>query len=199
MVNVSSYLVREGCSQMPWLGALLEAYAILDAGIARAVAADTRQPACRAGCHACCLQPIPVSSLEVQGLRWFALTHLSARPARLVGAALLLPPAEPGLACPFLVDGACSVYALRPMACREYIVFGRPCQPGERPEESRPGDILALPEAAQRRAFATLLPHYGVAGPEATVAALRDLMVLKDTRILRGHDWSGLATALACK
>ena len=199
MVTVSSHLVREACSRLPWLGALLEAYAILDAGIARAVAADPRQRACRVGCHACCLQPIPVSTLEVQGLRWFALTHLSGRPARLAGAALLPQPDGPGVACPFLVDGACSVYALRPMACREYVVFGRPCQPGERPEESRPGDILTLPKAAQRRAFATLLPHYGVAGPEAAAAALRERMVLKDTRILRGHDWSGLATALACK
>ncbi len=199
MVSVSSRLVRDASSRLPWLGALLEAYAILDAGIARAVAADSRSPACHSGCHACCLQPIPVSSLEVQGLRWFSLTHLSGRPARMVGAALLLPPLAPGTGCPFLVDGACSVYALRPMACREYIVFGRPCQPGEHVEVLRPGDVLPLPEAAQRRAFATLLPHYGVVGLEAGAAALRDRMVLQDTRILRGHDWSGLAEALACK
>jgi hypothetical protein len=199
MANCFPYRFREACARLPWLGALLEAYAVLDAGIAEAVDAASRQPACQAGCHACCLQPIPVSSLEVQGLRWFALTHLSGRPARAVGAALLLPPAGPGAGCPFLVDGACSVYALRPMACREYVVFGRACQPGERPDDTRPLDVLPLPRLAQRRAFAMLLPHYGVTGPEAVEAALRDRMVLKDTRILRGHDWSGLATALACK
>ncbi|KHK00589.1 YkgJ family cysteine cluster protein [Desulfovibrio sp. TomC] len=199
MANCSPYRFREACARLPWLGALLEAYAILDAGIARAVAADSRNPACHSGCHACCLQPIPVSSLEVQGLRWFALTQLSGRPARLVGAALLLSPTGTGERCPFLVDGACSVYALRPMACREFVVFGRPCQSEEHVEALRPEDLLPLPEAAQSRAFAALLPHYGVVGPEAVATALRDRLILHDTRILRGHDWSSLAAALACK
>ena len=55
-------------------------------------------------------------------------------------------------------------------------------------------DILALPREAQRRAFARLLPHY-----EAGGATFGDRVVLEDTHVLQGLDWSGLAGALACK
>lgn len=192
----TAHRFSEDAARLPWLAALLEAYGILDAGIAQAVAASSREPACRAGCHACCRQPIPVSTLEAQGLRWFALTRLPARPGRIVGQAL---DNRLGRDCPFLVDGSCAVYAVRPMACREFVVFGRACAPGERPEAARPQDVLALPAAAQRRAFSLLLPHYGIADQEALARALQDRLVLRDSRLLRDLDWSGLAQALRCK
>ncbi|MHC1790059.1 YkgJ family cysteine cluster protein [Solidesulfovibrio sp.] len=196
MAHSTAHRFSEDAGRMPWLAALLQAYAVLDAGVAEAVAATNRKPACNVGCHVCCRQPIPVSTLEVQGLRWFALTRLETRPGRVVGQALSSPA---GRDCPFLVDGQCAAYAVRPMACREFVVFGRACAAGERPEVLRPKDVLALPAAAQRRAFSLLLPHYGIQEAEARDTALHDRLVLRDSRLLRDLDWSGLARALLCK
>jgi len=183
----------EDVANLPWLASLVEAYAVLDAGVVQAVAATSRQPACRAGCYACCCQSIPASSLEVQGLRWFALTQLSPGVGRSVGLSLRNRN-DPN--CPFLVDGSCAAYALRPMACREFVVFGRPCAMGESPEVARPQDVLPLAAAAQRQACALLLPHYGVVEDSAREQALQERLVLRDSRLLREIDWSGLARGL---
>jgi Fe-S-cluster containining protein len=43
--------------------------------------------------------------------------------------------------CPFLLDGKCSVYPLRPLACRIFYVFQIPCGIGEDPIISRPIDV----------------------------------------------------------
>ena len=188
--------MAEDAAKLPWLASLLRAYAVLDAGIAQAIAATSRQPACRAGCSACCRQGIPVSSLEVQGLRWVALTQLSPRAGRSVGLALA---DQDAVSCPFLVDGSCAVYVARPMACREFVVFGRPCAMGETPEIGRPQDMLALAAAAQRRAFSLLLPHYGIVDPASREQALQRRLVLRDSRLLKDIDWSGLARALLGK
>ena len=196
MVSRAPQHVDDDATKLPWLAALLKAYAVLDVGIAQAVAATGRQPACQAGCYACCCQSIPASSLEVQGLRWFVLTQLPVRTGRLVGQALRNRE-DPN--CPFLVDGSCASYALRPMACREFVVFARPCTLGESPVVTRPQDVLALAAAAQRQAFALLLPHYGVTGAAAREQALTGRLVLSDTRVLRDLDWSGLSRALLGK
>lgn len=185
--------VREAAPRLPWLTALIEACSILDQGVARAIAGSGRAPACGPGCHACCSQLIPVSTIEVQGLRWFALSHLRGNAALTVGQALLTERQEP---CPFLVEGACSVYPLRPLACREYIVFHAPCHPGERPDQTRPCDVLPLPRIAQLQAFTVLLPFYGVRDGDAREAALQNRLVLRDTRILQHLDWQGLGAAL---
>lgn len=185
--------VREAAPRLPWLTALIEACSILDRGVARGVAASGRTPSCCAGCHACCSQLIPISTIETLGLRWFALSHLRGDMALAVGRALLAQRQEP---CPFLVDGVCAVYPLRPLACREYIVFGSPCLAGERPDVSRPHDVLPLPRIAQLQAFTVLLPFYGVMGSDAREAALQNRLVLRDTRLLQQLDWQGLGAAL---
>lgn len=179
-------------ARLPWLAALLDAYAALDAGIGRAIAASGRRLACRAGCCACCRQPIPASTLEVLGLKWFALERLTAPQRRALARSL----DQAGTGCPFLVRGACAAYPLRPMACREFVMLGGSCRADEQPERTRPGDLLPLPIAAQREAFALLLPFYGQIDAVAREAALRDRLVLRDTVTLQSVDWSGLAAAL---
>ena len=196
MVSRAPPPLDAAAAKLPWLAALRKAYAVLDAGIAQAVAATGRQPACQAGCAACCCQSIPASGLEVQGLRWFVLTQLPVRTGRLVGQALCNRE-DPN--CPFLVDGSCAAYALRPMACREFVVFARPCTLGESPVVTRPQDVLELAAAAQRQAFALLLPHYGVTDASARERALTGRLVLSDTHLLRDLDWSGLSHALLGK
>jgi len=117
--------------------------------------------ACRAGCCACCHYLVPLSVPEAMRLvQDISSPHESRQ--KLVQRAWLLtarrilrkrPPqevtAEPGdtppnlkslsdwyrslkQVCPFLREGLCTIYEIRPLACREYFVKGscRACRGG---------------------------------------------------------------------
>jgi Fe-S-cluster containining protein len=85
--------------------------------------------ACRQGCAHCCHIPVTISSIEAD-LIGRRVGHRPARPAQSVQLQEFedLEDAVPALEaisasrepspCPFLLDGACSVYDVRPMACR---------------------------------------------------------------------------------
>src|SRR3546814_4912333 len=106
----------------------------------------------RAGCGACCRQLVPIGAIEAAIVRdWVdgrppdEAERIRARfgeaVARLKAAglhgrledraslrtaeqtrALGLDYFRAGVACPFLVDESCGIYAVRPMKCREYLV-----------------------------------------------------------------------------
>ena len=107
---------------------------------------------CRAGCGACCRQNVPISDMEARALAAliermpedrqarvrarFAEAEARLRDAgiwdRLKGGVLVKNSAHKelvldyfllGIACPFLEDEACSIYADRPLVCREYLVI----------------------------------------------------------------------------
>ena len=119
---------------------------------ARAVGQEV---SCRAGCGACCRQLVPVSPTEARLLADLLDSLPEARRAllgerfaeartKLAEAGLLerlehpdrFPDADlhelgldyfaAGVACPFLEDESCSIYAERPIACREYLVTSPP-------------------------------------------------------------------------
>ena len=108
---------------------------------------------CRAGCGACCRQPVPLSDVEAEALlgvidrlpperRAVVRQRLEEAGAKLQAAGLAAalrrmgesgedsPDVRTladqyfrlGIACPFLEDEACSIYAERPIPCRAYVV-----------------------------------------------------------------------------
>lgn len=106
---------------------------------------------CKNGCGACCRQLVPISASEARRIRDYIEELPEERRAeirRRFGAARerldeagMLPrlasgeglPREVlrslgldyfrlGIPCPFLEDESCSIYAERPIACREYLV-----------------------------------------------------------------------------
>lgn len=111
-----------------------------------------RAISCRAGCGACCRQLVPVGAIEARIVReWVdkrppdeaerirarfgeAVARLKAAGihGRLEDRASLRTPEQTrtlgldyfrvGVACPFLIDESCSIYEVRPMKCREYLV-----------------------------------------------------------------------------
>jgi Fe-S-cluster containining protein len=114
-----------------------------------------RQISCRAGCGACCRQPVPVSPHEMELLRSVVEGMESGRRERVrqrfadavermrqggileavkgIGALSEEERLEAGhryfalgIACPFLEDESCSIYEQRPMRCREYLVTSPP-------------------------------------------------------------------------
>ena len=118
---------------------------------------------CRAGCGACCRQPVPVLESEARHLKRLVdelpeprRAHVRERFAaairRLDEAGLLdqmrdttlaadvialgLDYFRLGLPCPFLQDESCSIHPDRPITCREYLVTSPP-EECTRPAEER--------------------------------------------------------------
>jgi Fe-S-cluster containining protein len=123
---------------------------VVAAGIASAEA-QGQTTSCKKGCGACCRQLVPISATEARGLvdlieqmpepRRTVVQERFAQARRQLEASGLLEHLmhrhewEPsdlgehgdayfrqGIPCPFLEDESCSIYADRPIICREYVV-----------------------------------------------------------------------------
>jgi Fe-S-cluster containining protein len=110
---------------------------------------------CKKGCGACCRQHVPISRAEARLLAElveelpeprrskikarFASAMERLRASGLFEASLnfhLIDPRDRvalvgryfklGIACPFLEEESCSIYADRPLICREYLVISSP-------------------------------------------------------------------------
>lgn len=152
-------------SLLPEAGLVLDACALVDLSVAEALDARRKaghSPACKAGCAACCRQPIPVTPLESLAIEvWLQLRLPAPRReilARQLAASAHQPPEA--RACPFLAENVCGIYPLRPLACRRYLVLGRPCAPGEDPTRLRPHDLLRPDPAMLAAALLRTLPWY---------------------------------------
>ena len=182
----------------PWLPVLLRMHALVDAGIEAAVRAEERRRgvrrACRSGCDVCCRtqSDIPVFQIELAGLSWFCAERLAGptRSAVRAGLERHLPGARE---CPFLVERACAVHPVRPMACRLFTVFGRPCAEGEDPFHTRRPEMLAPPPGLLARAYRVMLPFHGVTEPKDQETWLERGLVKTLAVNFPDCDWRSLA------
>lgn len=184
-------------SRFPWLSLLFDAYAIIDEGVSLAVGKGEKglrlKLACRKGCTNCCrLQDIPVYQLELSGIYWYASAKMEPRMRETLMSNLTVK----GSGCPFLMEGACSIYPVRPVACRQFNVFGKPCAEGEDPYYTRRHDVLTPIESYTDRAFSVMLSFYGFRESDIRDEFYRHLAIKEviHTRAesLLGHDWSKL-------
>ena len=110
---------------------------------------EGRTVSCKAGCGACCRQPVPISEIEAADIAAYVksleeptqsqviqrfreateelsegglLETIYAADSKSDRRKAALEYFERGVACPFLVDESCSIHKIRPMACREYLV-----------------------------------------------------------------------------
>ncbi len=180
----------------PWLSPLLDAYAITDRGVNEAIAREEKKGralACGRGCSNCCRShtTIPVYPLELVGLTWYATEKLDG-PVREKVKAQLRGHAE-GEPCPFLVEGVCSIHPLRPMACRQFNVFGKACAEGEDAYYSRRDDVLTPIQKYADEAFAVMLPFYGVSDPKQQQQVIKSGKFHQLARVLQECNWASVA------
>jgi Fe-S-cluster containining protein len=123
----------------------------VDKGIAEAIRKERknkRKVACSKGCSSCCKthQTIPVYPLELVGISWYVTEKISGHGRELLKNQLrVYKENDP---CPFLLSGSCIVHPMRPISCREFIVFGKPCTELEEviiePDEETIKDALVI-------------------------------------------------------
>jgi Fe-S-cluster containining protein len=133
-------------------------------------AAPGRSVSCRAGCGACCRQPVPIAPSEARGLvalidamaeerRTAVHARFADSRSRLAAAGITTLPDSiarldldeqvqwgadyltAGVACPFLEDESCSIHPVRPTICREYLVT----TPAENCRKPSAEDIRRVP------------------------------------------------------
>ncbi|MBI5740211.1 MAG: YkgJ family cysteine cluster protein [Nitrospirae bacterium] len=180
----------------PWLALLLEAYHIVDRGIARALEAEQkrgRKPACAKGCSHCCRthKDIPVYPLELTGISWYVTEKIEGRARDALRDRLEhFKKDDP---CPFLAEDACSIHPVRPMACRQFNVLDRPCEEGEDPYYTRRSDVQPPVKKYVDQAFFIMLPFYGVEKESERARIVETGAFHKMVRELHCCNWKGLA------
>ena len=179
----------------PWLSLLLDAYLIFDEGVADAIRREEkrgRKLACKKGCPACCRAHtgIPVYPLELVGITWYA-TEKVQHPHR-KKLAKQLKNYKDSEACPFLVEDICSIYPLRPAACRQFNVFNRVCEEGVDAYHTRREDVLTPIQKYVDRAFNVMLPFYGAKSRAQRRQVLKSGAIHIKARPMLSCNWSSL-------
>jgi uncharacterized protein len=182
--------------RQPWLRLLLDAYAVIDEGVAAGISEEEKKRsirlACAKGCGKCCTthRDIPVYPLELVGIYWFAIEKLT-QPLRGIVKKQLVNHRK-GDACPFLVEASCSIHAMRPAACRQFNVFNKRCETGEDPYYTRRADVLTPRSGYIDNAFSIMLPFYGITNKREIETASRTRIINSLARPLQLCQWHEL-------
>ncbi len=183
-------------TKKPWLKLLLEGYHIVDKGIAKAIGEEKKKGralACGKGCSTCCAthQDIPIYPLELIGIAWYAADRISGEIRDVLKKQL--SEFKKGSPCPFLVDGACAIHQLRPMACRQFNVFNKRCEEGEDPFHSRREDVMDPVKKHVDQAFYIMLPYYKVEKESERIRIIETGSFHQMAKALHSCNWKELA------
>ena len=186
----------EDAARLPWLGLLLDMYRITDEGVAQGVREGERKGrtlACARGCAACCRShtDIPVYPLELAGIAWYVVEQLRGAQRETLRRQLAQHRSTPS--CPFLVEEACAIHPLRPMACRHFNVFDRACAEGEDAFHTRAQDVLRPVAFHKNKALAMMLRHHDVPTASEREARVADGSVHTLAQSLRALRWESRA------
>ncbi len=184
----------------PWLTLLFDAYYAADQGIYEAIDSEImkkkRTLACVKGCSACCRThvTIPVYPLELMGIYWFLFDSVKRDVYEAISVQLL--DYVPGKGCPFLVGGACGIHPARPLACRFFNVFSKPCGEGEDPYYTRRQDVWTPDEKLKEKALARMLPYHGIVQRAERREAMKNGFMMRFVKNLQDMNWPGIAIRL---
>lgn len=186
-------------TQHPWLAYAFEAYYRADVGVAKGIQQQERHGkklACAKGCAACCKShtTIPLFPLELLGLYWYVTQVMP--PETRTRLKPQLANHSTGEPCPFLLEGACAVHPMRPLACRHFNVFGKTCAEGEDAFYTRRDDVLTPLKTHQDAALQAMLPFHGFTTAVQQAAAMQQSYLQQQARVLQEIDWAHLAARI---
>lgn len=178
-------------AKYPWLRNLLKAYDIIDKdshkGIKKEESKRGIKLACKKGCFICCLNPVvPMSKWESAGISWFISEKLMGANREIVKHQLLNH--RESTICPFLVDTICSIYPVRPIACRQYFVIGTPCLENDNVMLTRPNDIWAPGGDTSIKVMMNIMPLYGVNDKRMILLALEEGFLVDNSKPMHELD-----------
>lgn len=181
-------------SNYNWLPDLLDAYHIVDAGVLVEIDSQERKTkrkiACNKGCYACCLNSsVPINQVELMGMSWYMSEVIDDKIYDRVSKQLKCH--TESTVCPFLLDEICSIYPVRPIACRMFFVYEKPCAEFEHVTETRPDDILHTSNVdVSWMVSQILMPHLGIRDKKVQREMFNDGYMLKNTRPIHTFDWN---------
>ncbi len=183
-----------------WLTILLRSYFKNDLGTYNEMLKfrkkNKRKIACFQGCYNCCLNPIvPITKIELMGISWYVSEIIKDTAIRNI-LKVQMKNHKDKLSCPFLVNQECSIYPLRPIACREYYVIGDPCTTGENIIKTRPEDTWTPSRKVARKTAMELLRFFGFKTKKERLDAYEDGYVRKNTRDMHSMDWTEMVKTM---
>jgi len=91
--------------------------------------------------------------------------------------------------CPFLLDGACSVHPMRPVACRQFNVLNKACADGEDAFHTRKNDVMKPIKRFTDEAFDIMLPFYGITRKGDRKKAIKQGKLHAVAKVMRDCNW----------
>lgn len=188
---------KEHEEKYEWLPMLLQAYYQNDLGTYQEMqgllSKVTAKIACQKGCYKCCInQTVPITQIELMGISWYVSEGISDLNLKEKLHSQMIQHKN-NQACPFLLNGECAIYPLRPIACREFHVLRNPCASGEDVLLTRPGDIWGPSRAIGRKTATKLLPFYGFKKPREIEMAFEAGFIHENTQNMHLIDWAEMA------
>jgi len=95
--------------------------------------------------------------------------------------------------CPFLIEDACAIHPLRPLACRNFNVFAKQCAAGEDAYYTRRQDVLTPIRKYVDQAFDIMLPFYGVKNKAERRKMIKTGAMHQMARVMRELNWQSIA------
>ncbi|MHB8579037.1 MAG: YkgJ family cysteine cluster protein [Ignavibacteriaceae bacterium] len=180
-----------------WLPILLDSYSINDFEIGLEVRREEQRKqskiACHKGCSNCCKKTmVPISHLELRGISWYTSEVLDFEIQEKIK--VNISNSQNTTVCPFLVDDVCSIYAVRPLACRSFYVFNKVCELDEEPNKTRPDDIFAPNPSIGKKVAMRFLDDdlYNLKTKKEKEEAFNNHIMMKTARFMHNIDWNDL-------
>jgi Fe-S-cluster containining protein len=178
-----------------WLSPLLDTYQVIDVGTAIELKAEKLKRkeniACQQSCNSCCLRPtVPITQPELWGILWFAKEELVGNVRKTVDKQIMKF-SKTGQ-CPFLIEAGCSIYPVRPIACRLIFVFGIPCKSSDDIHIDRRKDLWHPSRDIVRQASMLMLPLFGIEGKREKINAFEEGYLASASKPMNNIQWVNL-------
>lgn len=153
--------------------------------------------ACRQGCSNCCEthRDIPIYPIEIVGIYWYVIEKVKEPLRSQIKSSLIKH--KKGDPCPFLINKICSIYAIRPLACRQFNVFSKPCGIDEDTFYTRNEDVLKPSENYLGKALYETTPFYGVFDEDERIEFINSGKLNNLVKILQNYPWLELARRMS--